>query len=301
MTIITPSLIQALFTGFRSEFQRALTDTPTDWAKIATKVPSTTKSNTYGWLGQFPQFRDWVGDRSIKDIAAHGYSIANKDWESSVGVKRTDIEDDAVGVYMPLFAEMGRAASAHPDELVFQLLAQGTTQLCYDGQPFFDTEHPVFPNSDGTGTPADVSNMDLASSDGGAKWYLLDTTRAIKPILYQSRKEPALTYMTKDDDEGVFMRNEYRFGADLRSNVGFGFWQMAYLSDKPLTPENYAAARAAMRSFRADGGRPLGIRPNLLLVPPSLEAEARTLLVKDANSGNPWAGSAELLVSDWLA
>ena len=55
-----------------------------------------------------------------------------------------------------------------------------------------------------------------------------------------------------------------------------------------------------MMGFRADGGRPLGIKPNLLVVPPSLESAARKLLVKDENGGNEWAGSAELLVCEWL-
>lgn len=299
MAIVTPALIQALFVGYRAEFQRAQGATPSDWNKIATEVPSTTKSNTYGWLGQFPKFREWIGDRVLKSMAAHGYAIVNKDWESSVGVKRTDIEDDEVGVYRPLFEEMGRASTAFPDELVFPLLAAGAATLCYDGQNFFDTEHPVYPNVDGTGVAVDVANCDLGGA--GPTWYLLDTTRAIKPIIYQSRKKPVLTALTAIDDEGVFMRNEYRFGADLRSNVGFGFWQMAYACNKPLTPENYAAARAAMQGFRADGGRPLGIRPNLLVVPPGLEGAGRALLVKDKDGGNEWAGSAELLHTPWLA
>lgn len=299
MAIVTNALIQALFTGFRADFQAALNAAPTDWAKVATEVKSSTKSNTYGWLGQFPKFREWVGDRTLRDMAAHGYAITNKDWESTVGVKRNDIEDDEVGIYRPLFTEMGRAAASHPDELVFALLAAGHNTLCFDGQNFFDTDHPVYPNVDGTGVAASVANCDLGGS--GPKWYLLDTTRAIKPLIYQSRKSPELIALTDSRDEAVFTRNEYRFGADLRCNVGFGFWQMAYASNKELTPANYAAARSAMRSFRADGGRPLGIAPNLLLVPPALEEQARSLLVKDANGGNPWAGSAELLVSPWLA
>lgn len=299
MAIITNALIQALFTGFKADFQAALNATPTDWKSVATEVKSSTKSNTYGWLGQFPKFREWIGDRTLRDMAAHGYAIANKDWESTVGVKRTDIEDDEIGIYRPLFTEMGRAAAAHPDELIFALLAAGDTTLCFDGQNFFDTDHPVYPNVDGTGAATSVANCDLGGN--GPKWYLLDTTRAIKPLIYQSRKSPELIALTDSRDEAVFTRNEYRFGADLRGNVGFGFWQMAWASNQDLTSANYAAGRAAMRSFKADGGRPLGIMPNLLVVPPALEEQARSLLVKDSSGGNPWAGSAELLVSPWLA
>lgn len=38
-------------------------------------MPSTSKSNTYGWLGQFPQLVEWVGPRVLKDMAAHGYGL----------------------------------------------------------------------------------------------------------------------------------------------------------------------------------------------------------------------------------
>lgn len=298
MAIINHALITALFTAFRGEFQAALGAAPSYWKKVATEVASTTKNNTYGWLGQMPAFREWIGDRVIKDIAAHGYSITNKDWESTVGVKRTDIEDDEVGVYRPLFEEMGRAAGVHPDELVFALLAAGRTTLCYDGQNFFDTDHPRYANADGTGAVTNVANVDATGA--GAYWYLLDASRAVKPVIFQSRKKPVFTNMTALNDEAVFTANQFRFGADSRSNVGFGFWQMAYASNQALTGEFYAAARAAMMGFRADGGRPLGIKPNLLVVPPSLESAARKLLVKDENGGNEWAGSAELLVCEWL-
>jgi phage major head subunit gpT-like protein len=295
--IITPSALMALFTAFKAEFQNAQATTPTDWKRIATPVPSSSASNTYGWLGQFPTFREWIGDRVLKNMAAHGYSITNKKFESSVGVPRDSIEDDEIGVYKPLFAEMGRASSAHPDELVFGLLKAGLTTQCYDGQNFFDADHPVYPETDGTGTAESVSNY----KDGtGPAWYLLDVSRAIKPIIFQTRRNYALKAMTSMDDEQVFMRDEYRYGVDARVNVGFGFWQFAYCSKEPLTAETYGAARAAMKDFQADGGRPLGINPGLLVVPSQLEGMARKILVKDADNGNEWAGTAEVLAPSWL-
>ncbi|WP_425518176.1 Mu-like prophage major head subunit gpT family protein [Stenotrophomonas indicatrix] len=60
-------------------------------------------------------------------MAAHGYSIANKSFESSISVPRADIYDDEVGNYDPLFEEMGRASTAQPDELAF-FSAQGRCQ-----------------------------------------------------------------------------------------------------------------------------------------------------------------------------
>lgn len=302
MRIITPQLLTSLHTGFSRKFEAAKAATPSDWQKIATEVPSTSKSTTYGWLGQFPTFREWIGDRALKDMAAHGYSITNKKFESSVSVPRDDIEDDNIGVYGPLFDEMGRASTAHPDELVFALLKAGAHTPCYDGQNFFDTDHPVYENADGTGAVTSVMNF---VGDGGTNtspaWYLLDVSRALKPLIFQKRRDYQLKAMTDGDDEAVFMRDEYRYGVDARVNAGFGFWQFAFACQNPLNEASYGAARAIMQSYKADGGRPLGVRPNLLVVPPSMEAQARKLLAKDENGGNPWAGSAELLVAPWLA
>ncbi|MDD3610464.1 MAG: Mu-like prophage major head subunit gpT family protein [Halothiobacillaceae bacterium] len=302
MAILTPSLLTALSTGFRSDFQTAFSamQAQSVYQRIATVVPSASASNTYGWLGQFPAFREWVGARTIKDMAAAGYQVVNKSWESTVGVKRTDIEDDAVGVYRPLMAEMGRAAAAFPDELVLQLLKAGESTLCFDGQNYFDSDHPVYPNADGTGAGSTISNLQAGTDPA---WYLLDTTRALKPLLYQERKAPEFLAMTKVDDEAVFTSGEYRYGVDLRANAGFGFWQMAYKSKAALDATNYAAARAAMMSQRADGGRPLGIAPNLLLVPPALEAQARAIVGSQQTTGgatNPWYGTAEIIVSAHL-
>lgn len=301
--IITPALIKALFTGYSRKFQDAKAGTPTDWAKIGTPVPSTSASTTYGWLGQFPQFREWIGDRVLKDMAASGYTITNKKFESSVSVKRDDIEDDNVGIYGPLFEEMGRAAAAHPDELVFALLKAGGATLCYDGQNFFDTDHPVYANTDGTGAVTSVANADVdtVARPNNPTWYLMDVSRALRPILFQKRRDYDMKAMTDGKDEAVFMSDTYRYGVDARVNVGFGFWQFAFASNQPLDAEHYGAARAAMQAFQADGGRPLGIRPNLLVVPGNLEGAARKLLVKDENGGNEWAGTAELLNTPWLS
>lgn len=64
-------------------------------------------------------------------------------------------------------------------------------------------------------------------------------------------------------------------GVDGRANAGYGLWQLAFGSKAELMPANYEAPRAAMMAFKGDEGRPLNIRPNVLVAPPSLEGAAR--------------------------
>ncbi|CAD7510918.1 TPA: Mu-like prophage major head subunit gpT family protein [Aeromonas dhakensis] len=302
MAIVTPALLQALFTGFKKNFEDAKGEAPAQYTKIATVIKSTTKSNTYGWLGKFPNLRKWVGDRVIESMKAHGYQIVNEDFEATVGVDRNDIEDDELGIYAPMFAEMGRSAGIHPDELCFGLLGAGFTTPCYDGQYFFDTDHPVYPKADGTGTPVLSANVVVDAGYQGEPWFLLDTSRALKPVIFQDRKSPQLIAMTKVDDEAVFTRKEFRYGVDCRDAAGFGFWQLAFANKRALTPDNLWDSFSKMREFQADGGRKLGVKATLLVVPPSLEKLATQMLERELanSSSNELKGKLELVVADYL-
>lgn len=302
MAMITPALLQSLFTGFKKNFEDAKSEAPAQYTKIATVIKSTTKSNTYGWLGKFPNLRKWVGDRVIESMKAHGYQIVNEDFEATVGVDRNDIEDDELGIYAPMFAEMGRSAGIHPDELCFGLLGAGFTTPCYDGQYFFDTDHPVYPKADGTGTPVLTANVVVDAGYQGEPWFLLDTSRALKPVIFQDRKSPQLIAMTKIDDEAVFTRREFRYGVDCRDAAGFGFWQLAFANKRALTPDNLWDSFSKMREFQADGGRKLGVKATMLVVPPSLEKLATQMLERElsSSSSNELKGKLELVVADYL-
>ncbi|MBJ8744035.1 Mu-like prophage major head subunit gpT family protein [Citrobacter farmeri] len=305
--IVTPASIKALMTSFRKDFQGGLDGAPSQYQKIAMTVPSSSKSNTYGWLGNAPQLREWVGARVVKQMAAHGYVIDNKTYEGTVGISRDDFEDDNLGVYSPLFAELGRSAAVQPDELIFALLKDGFNQACYDGQNFFDTDHPVYASADGTGAATSVANVFQQSAEWtGAPWYLLDCSRVIKPLIFQDRRKVELVTKTRIDDDHVFTDNEFLFGASCRRAVGFGFWQMAFAMNADLTLDNLWTGWTSMRGFKADGGRPMGIKPTHLVVPPSLEKAAVQLLERELIAGqngtvsNEMAGKLELVVADYL-
>lgn len=298
--IINKGNLTALFVAFKAAFAAGLGQAATMYADISTRVPSSTSAEEYGWLGAFPNMREWLGDRVVNGMATHGYTIRNKPFELTVGVPRPAIEDDQFGIYSPMMTEMGRAAAAHPDQLVFNLLKNGPSTLCYDGQNFFDTDHPVIKAD---GSEETQSNWDNNSGSGTA-WYLLDTSRALKPIIFQDRKAPNFVAKTSETDDNVFDRNEYVYGVDSRCNVGFGFWQLAYGSRKALDETNLIAAYTAMCERKGDHGRPLGIKPTVLLVPPSLEFAARKLVNATTlanGADNVLKGLVEVKVSPWLA
>lgn len=294
--IINRAVLTKVFTALKTTFNKAFDAAPSLWQEVAMLVPSTSSRNDYSWLSNFPRMRKWVGDKVVKALKAFTYTIVNDDWEATVSVKRNDIEDDNLGIYGPQAQSAAYSAKQLPDEIVFELANLGFASLCYDGQYFFDTDHPVagasvsnkgtvalshatlalaqasygaartamkkFKDEDGRPlniTPnvllvppalEDVANA-LMTVDkledgkpnpykGTAKvvcaawltsdtaWFLLDTTKPVKPFIYQERKKPVFVEQTDMSADDVFNRGEYKFGAEARAAGGYGFWQTAY-------------------------------------------------------------------------
>ena len=296
--IISQPVLDALRTGFNTAFKDGLGLATPQKDRVAMTIRSTTASNTYGWLNQMPGMREWIGARVIQNLAESQYVITNKHFEETVGVDRNDIEDDNLGQYSMLMTRLGEAAAAYPEQLVWSLLKNGFSTNCYDGQFFFDTDHPIVLEDGTTST--------FVNTDGGAgtPWFLLCTNQSVKPIIYQERKPATFVSKDKETDDNVFSQRRFVYGVDLRCNVGYGLPQMAWGSKQTLDATAYGTARAALMAMKGDGGRPLGLVPNLLVVPPSLESAGRKLLNSEYGTGgitNEWKGTAELLVVPWLA
>ncbi|CAN7437091.1 Mu-like prophage major head subunit gpT family protein [Acidovorax sp. LjRoot118] len=294
--ILNAANLSILNQSFSAAFQLGLGGAQPMWGQIATLVPSTTAEQKYAWLGKFTKFREWIGERQYQNLAQHDYAVKNKTWENTVTVTRDEIEDDHYGIYKPVIQQLGQDAAEHPDELVFSLLKAAFTTPCYDGQYFFDTDHPVGP----PGKQVSVSNYQGGS---GTAWYLFDTTKVLKPLIYQKRRDYAFQSKTNLSDENVFKQNEFVWGADGRGNVGLGLWQLGYGSKEALSTTSYADARAAHQSLVGDNGKPLVIRSSELWVPPSLEQEALEVVQAErlANGAtNVMRNLSKVVVCPWL-
>lgn len=135
--------LQAMFNSYNTLFNMGIGSQILHWTQVAMEVPSSGAEETYAWLGDYPMMREWIGERAIKELEEHGYSIRNRKFETSVAVPRDRIEDDSYGIYAPMMQKMGESAALWPETLIFQLLLAGFATKCYDGQNFFATAHPV--------------------------------------------------------------------------------------------------------------------------------------------------------------
>lgn len=283
-----------LFVQFNAAFRAGWDMANPQWSTVAQLVPSSTRSNHFVWAGSMPKLREWLGARQVESFKVYDYTLQNRKFEMTIGVDRDLVEDDMTGALMPSFQEMGRSAARHPDELVFGLLKDGETELCYDGEPFFDTAHPI---GDTT-----FSNLDAGGS--GDYWYLADLSKPLKPLIFQKRREYNFKSYTDLKDRNVFERDQYEFGVDARVNAGFGLPQLMQATDQTLNESNFRAMWDRMRAIPTDKGQPGTFKPTHMIVPPSLEWTARDFLFQErlaSGETNPNRNAVQLLVIEELA
>lgn len=297
--LVNKETISNVFISLKTTYNNAFTAAPAIWDKIAMRVPSTSGQNDYAWLSKFPKMRKWIGEKQVKALEAFQYVLVNDDFEATIEVDRNDIEDDNLGIYAPQAQMAGESAKQMPDEGVIEIVNGGFTKACYDGQYFFDTDHPVagasvsnkgtkklsfatlaaaqasfgaartamkkFKDDEGRplnitpnvllvppaledtanalntndrledgkpnpykGTVTVLTDARLTSDDA---WFLLDTTKAVKPFVYQDRKAPVFVEQTDQQSDDVFNRKKFKFGVEARAAFGYGFWQTAWGSD----------------------------------------------------------------------
>lgn len=311
---LTPTgLIQkwnAATISFNTLFQQVLAGTEVTWNKVADEVPSDTREETYAWLDRIPAIREWIGARVVNSTSIRQQTLVNKTYEDTLGIPREAVEDDKIGVYKGTMTELSRQAAEWPDYLVSQAMINGHTALSYDGQNFFDTDHPVNMDDSSvtdldsnttqsnylTSTALNADNLKTAietmktwvGADGrplrirpdllvvpsalemtareliqmkfifkdltltggthGAtftenvlqgslrmevwpfldaeptSWYLLCTTRGLKPFIFQLRIPPEFATLTSPEAHNVFSFNEFLYGFRCRGVAGYGAW-----------------------------------------------------------------------------
>lgn len=293
--LINKSTLDSIFIGLKTVFNNALKAQTGTWQQTAMEVPSTGAAEDYAWLSRFPKMRKWIGEKFVKNLEAGKYTAVNEDWETTIAVKRNDIEDDRLGIYNTQAHMAGDSAAELPDIIVDGLKNGAFTNTGIDGQYFYDTDHSVagasvsnklttvlssatpaaalagygaartaimkFKDEEGMplrlipdtlevppalesvarklleadklddnspnpykGTARLIVNPALTSDTA---WFLHVTSKAVKPFIIQMRKRPEFVSQTSSENDDVFMKAEYKFGAEARATGVYGFWQLS--------------------------------------------------------------------------
>jgi phage major head subunit gpT-like protein len=303
--LVNKASLSSLFTGLKTIFNNALKAQPGTWSATAMEVQSTGAGEDYAWLSRFPKFRKWLGDKHVKNLEAGKYYKANEDWETTIAVKRNDIEDNRLGIYNTQAMGAGEAAAELHDIIVDDLKNNAFAKTGIDGQYYYDTDHPVGDANGGTNSVSNKGTAALSAAtlaavtasygaartaimgfkdsegmplrlipdtlevppaleavariicekdklqdnapnpyQGTAKvlvnpaltsataWMLHVTSKqSVKPFIVQMRKAPVFVSQTSEENDDVFNKAEYKFGAEARATGLYGYWQLSYGSN----------------------------------------------------------------------
>ncbi len=140
MAVINTGLLTK---GLKSEFFNRFEGTQTHFQDLATRIPSTSDSETYRWLGTVPQIREWGTGRVTQGLRTETYSVENLKYEATIEVDRDEIADDQTGQIRLRVGELAARAATHKDFLIGQLLINGATSgfNSYDAVTFFNDAH----------------------------------------------------------------------------------------------------------------------------------------------------------------
>jgi len=282
---------------FRTAFENAET-VHSQAGGLVVNVTSDTEQNIYTFLSQAMGMKKWEGERKVRELSGSEFTVVNDDFEETFGIKRDALADRSrIQGISDYITKLGESAASHKDELIWDFLNnQGTTAICYDGTPLIGTSHPL--KKGGT-----FSNLDAGGA--GPRWYLMDNRTSNRAILFQTREDYMMEVLNADtpNNERGFMRREHLVGAFARVAVAPAMPHRIYQSNQTLDSASFTDARANMRNYVGDGGRKLNVRPNVLMVPPSLETAALELMQAERNSSgatNVLRGSAQVVVNPFL-
>ena len=193
MALLTPAILQsrwdAATLSFNMIFQQTLLATKPQHERIATVLPSNSREQAYPWLDRIPRMREWVGERRVNDLAARMQTLVNRKFEDTIKLLRTDLEDDQIGLYSSHVQMLAQQAALLPENLVADAVIAGTSAVGYDGQYFFDNDHPV--------------NMDDATVTGPSGAATQSNLLATHPLSSDSLEDATQTMMSWAGSDGL--------------------------------------------------------------------------------------------------
>jgi len=156
---------------------------------------------TYKWLGQVPQMREWVGGRQAKGLRENGFTVANKKYESTLEINVDDLNRDKTGQLRVRISEQARRANAHWASLLSTLLVNGEAGVCYDGSYYFVATH----SEGASGSQSNLLSVDISELAVAVKG---STTRPSVEQMQQCIIQAIAAIVGFVDDQGEPMNED---------------------------------------------------------------------------------------------
>lgn len=166
-TVVRTSALEALRTGLNTSYLAAYNSPrETIFQQVCTPIMSERKKILVAIADMLPQMREWVGERKFHNAAEHSVELTNPHYELSMHVDADDVDDDEYSGYLLQAGGLGERAATHPDVLLATLMQAAHGIIGFDGQNFFDTDHPIdVKNGIGTQSNLEASGRALTAAN----------------------------------------------------------------------------------------------------------------------------------------
>lgn len=169
----------------RDEFNGAFNQAPVSYTMFTSEINDTEAITPFEWIGSLPRVREWIGARHIEDMKNYDYTIKKKDWELTIKIPYRKIWDSSqtklASFMMQKVNQLGvQFRKDYPSDMIIKALEEGTTNLAYDGIPFFDSATRSNVNLiTGSGTTVDNIITDIEDCRKRMKKFTDDQGRVL--------------------------------------------------------------------------------------------------------------------------
>lgn len=148
----------AIYGAFFEQLEGTIGDS---WVpQLTTFIRTDQETVKHRWLRRGPVMTEWQGQRSLSRLDADSYDLSNVVFSSGLEVTTDELRRDQSGQIIIRARELADDAALHPENRLSTVIQAGNATACYDGQFFFDTDHPY---TDTAGAAATQSN-DITSA-----------------------------------------------------------------------------------------------------------------------------------------
>jgi phage major head subunit gpT-like protein len=171
-------------------------NTGTSWIdSVSNLFDSDQALETYPWIGMVPTLREWIGGRHAKGFNSAELNIENLHFESTIEILVRELRRDKTGQLAVRIGELADRTNTHWAKLLSVLILNGETQLCYDGQYFFDTDH----QEGNSGAQSNLITTDISALPATVH----GSATAPSPEEFQQAVSKSITQLTSlKDDQG---------------------------------------------------------------------------------------------------
>jgi phage major head subunit gpT-like protein len=195
-------------------------------ARLAFMQDSDKETETYNWLGHVPVMREWIANRHEEVLNKYTLSISNHPYEATMAVSIDDLRRDRSGLLAQRLQQLGERAVTHWNTLASTFIDNATAStsgLAYDGELFFDTDHP----ESGTSQSNDLTSTEIPAANCSDPTFPTSTEAAniinqavgYAMTLTDDKGEP----INQDVAGGIIMCSEYGIYAAMRQAVSLPF------------------------------------------------------------------------------